>query len=55
VALALPAGAPLRSGPDFDAFTVAGDSLGVFSLTASGQAWMRVQSSHIALAYGSSG
>ncbi len=54
-ALALPAGAPVRSGPDIDAFTVSGDSLGVFSLTASGEAWVRVQSNRIPLAYGSSG
>ena len=54
-ALALPAGAPVGSGPDVDAFTVAGASLGVFSLTASGQAWTRVQSNRIPLAYGSSG
>ena len=42
------------SGPDIDAFTVAGESLGVFSLTPSGKAWARVQSSQIPLAYGSS-
>jgi hypothetical protein len=55
VALALPAGALLSSRPSLDAFTVAGDSLGIFSLTSSGEAWARVQSSRVALAYGSSG
>ena len=44
-ALALPAGAPPLGGPDVDAFTVDGDSLGVFSLTPSGEAWTSVQSS----------
>jgi hypothetical protein len=53
-ALALPADALPSSGPDVDAFTVGGASLGVFSLTPSGEAWARVQSSQIALAYGSS-
>jgi hypothetical protein len=54
VALALPARALPSSGPDVDAFTVGGASLGVFSLTPSGEAWARVQSSRIPLAYGSS-
>ena len=54
-ALALPAGAPPSTGPDVDAFTVQGESLGVFTLTPSSGAWAKVQSSQIPLAYGSSG
>jgi hypothetical protein len=53
-ALALPAAALPSSEPDLDAFTVDGASLGVFSLTPSGEGWARVQSSQIPLAYGSS-
>jgi hypothetical protein len=37
------------------AFTVHGESLGVFALTPAGSRWVRVQSSRIPLAYGSSG
>jgi len=40
---------------EVDAFTVDGGSLGVFALTPSGTTWVRVQSSEIPLAYGSSG
>ncbi len=54
-ALALPAGGLTSAGPDIDAFTVQGESLGVFALTPSGGAWAKVQSSQIPLAYGSSG
>ncbi len=53
-ALALPAGALPSSRPDVDAFTVDGESLGVFSLAPSGEAWAKVQSSQVPLAYGSS-
>ena len=53
-AVALPAGAPTSSGIDIEAFTVAGGSLGVFSLNAPGGAWAKVQSSQVSLAYGSS-
>ena len=53
-ALALPAGATASSRPDVDAFSVNGESLGVFSLTPSGATWARVQSSQIPLAYSSS-
>ncbi len=53
-ALALPAGALPSGRPDVDAFTVGGESLGVFALTPSGQAWSRTQSTRIPLAYGSS-
>jgi hypothetical protein len=52
--VALLAGALPSSGPDINAFTVDGESLGVLSLTPSGEAWARVQSSQIPLAYGSS-
>jgi hypothetical protein len=52
--VALPAGALPSSGPDIDVFTVAGESLDVFSLTPSGEAWTKFQSSQIPLAYGSS-
>ena len=48
---------PARSasgGPDVDAFTVDGESLGVFALTPLGRAWAEVQSSQVPLAYGSS-
>ena len=38
-----------------DAFTVDGGSLGVFALSPSGTRWVRVQSSQVPLAYGSSG
>ena len=54
-ALALPAGALVPSGSDIDAFTVAGNALGVFSLAASGTGWVRTQLSQVPLAYGSSG
>ena len=54
-AVALPAGTAASSGINIDAFTVAGGSLGVFSLTVPGDGWTKVQSSQVALAYGSSG
>jgi hypothetical protein len=54
VGVALPAGALPSVGPDIDVFTVAGESLDVFSLTPSGEAWTKFQSSQIPLAYGSS-
>ena len=53
-AVALPTGAIPSSRTGIDAFTVDGESLGVFSLTPSGEAWARSQSSQIPLAYGSS-
>lgn len=53
-ALALPASTLPLGIPDIDAFTVDGESLGVFALTPSGGAWTRIQSSRIPLAYGSS-
>jgi hypothetical protein len=52
--VALPAGALPSGGQDIEVFTVAGESLHVFSLTPSGEAWTKFQSSHIPLAYGSS-
>jgi hypothetical protein len=53
-AIALPSGLATVVGDAVDAFTVHGGSLGVFALTASNTRWVRIQSSHIALAYGSS-
>ena len=53
-ALALPASRFALGRPDIDAFTVDGESLGVFASTPSGGAWTRIQSSRIPLAYGSS-
>ena len=55
VGAALPAGPLPSNGPDIDVFTVDGESLDVFSLTPSGEAWAKFQSSQIPLAYGSSG
>ena len=54
-AIALPSGPATVEGDAVDAFTVHGGSLGVYALTPSGTKWARVQSSQIALAYGSSG
>ncbi len=54
-ALALPGGALTFGQPAVNAFSVAGESLDVFSLTPAGTAWARIQSSRIPLAYGSSG
>ena len=45
--------APLGAS-SFDAFTVSGTELGVFALAPSGASWAKVQSSRVALAYGSS-
>jgi hypothetical protein len=42
-------------GSAIDAFTVQGGALGVYALTPSGGTWVRVQSSQVAIAYGSSG
>ncbi len=53
-ALAEPAGLSTMGSDALDAFTVDGGLLGVFALTPSGTAWIRVQSSRISLAYGSS-
>ena len=38
----------------FDAFTVSGVLLGVYTTTAAGSAWVEVQSIRVPLAYGSS-
>ncbi len=54
-AIALPSSPPTVDAKAIDAFTVRGGSLGVFALTPSGATWVRVQSSQVALAYGSSG
>ena len=54
-ALALPASPETVDSVPVDAFTVDGGSLGVFTLTPSGTAWVRVQSSQVPIAYGSSG
>ena len=54
-ALALPGGALTFGQPAVNAFSVAGESLDVFSLTPAGTAWAMIQSSRIPLAYGSSG
>ena len=54
-ALAMPAGPGTIDSVPVDAFTVEGGSLGVFALSPSGTRWVRVQSSQIPLAYGSSG
>lgn len=42
------------AGSTVDAFTVDGELLEVFALTPSGAKWVRVQSSRVSLAYGSS-
>jgi hypothetical protein len=54
-ALAAPGGTLAGSSGAVDAFTVDGESLGVFTLTPSGTAWVRVQSTQVPIAYGSSG
>ncbi len=54
-ALAMPARPDTIDSVPVDAFTVDGGSLGVFTLTPSGTAWVRVQSSQVPIAYGSSG
>ena len=51
----MPAGPETIDSVPVDAFTVDGGSLGVFALSPSGTRWVRVQSSQIPLAYGSSG
>jgi hypothetical protein len=51
----MPASTETLDSVPIDAFTVNGGSLGVFALTPSGAKWVRVQSSEIPLAYGSSG
>ena len=54
VALA-PAATPTTLGaPAFDVFSVSGTYLRVFALTPSGATWANVQTSRVALAYGSS-
>ncbi len=54
-AIALPSGPATIDGPTIDAFTVQGGSLGVYALVPIGSKWVRVQSSQIAIPYGSSG
>ncbi len=53
-AIALPSGPATTDGSAIDAFTVQGGALGVYALTPSGGTWVRVQSSQVAIAYGSS-
>ena len=53
-AIALPSGPATTDGSAIDAFTVQGGVLGVYALTPSGGTWVRVQSSQVAIAYGSS-
>ncbi len=54
-AIALPSDPAATDGSAIDAFTVEGGALGVYALTPSGGTWFRVQSSQVAIAYGSSG
>jgi len=54
-ALALPATPVTLDAEVIDAFTVHGASLGVYALSPSGTRWVRVQTSQIPIAYGSSG
>ena len=54
VALAAAAIPALPGTPAFDVFTVRGADLGVFALAHAGTSWVNVQSSRVALAYGSS-
>jgi hypothetical protein len=54
-ALSFTVGTGPLGGSGVAAFTVHGESLGVFALTPAGSKWVRVQSSRIPLAYGSSG
>ena len=53
-ALALPAAAESTGTGPVVAFTADGGSLGVYALASAGTAWLRVQSSQIAIPYGSS-
>ena len=53
-ALALPAAAGTTGSGPVDAFTADGGSLGVYTLTSAGKTWLRVQTSQIAIPYGSS-
>jgi hypothetical protein len=43
------------SGASLDAFTVDGTELGIYTLTPSGAGWVKIQTSQVPLAYGSSG
>jgi len=54
-ALALPATPMTLDAGGVDAFTVDGESLGVYALSPSGSNWVQVQSSQVPIAYGSSG
>jgi len=54
-AIALPSGPTAMESPTVDAFTVQGGSFGVYALSPIGSTWVRVQSSQIAIPYGSSG
>ncbi len=54
--VALAVGTPPATGGDvgFDAFTVSGIRLGVYTTSAGGPAWVEVQSTRVPLAFGSS-
>ena len=54
-AISIPAGPTTIDARTVDTFTVHGGALGVYALTPSGTRWVRVQSSRVAIAYGSSG
>ena len=54
-AIALPSGPGVDGGPAIDAVTVQGGSLAVYALSPLASEWVRVQSSQVAIPYGSSG
>ena len=53
-AISIPTGSTTIDAGTIDTFTVRGQALGVYVLTPLGMRWVRVQSSLVALAYGSS-
>ena len=53
-AIALPSGPATTNGLTVDAFTVQGGAFGVYALGPTASRWVRVQSSQIAIPYGSS-
>ena len=53
-AIALPERLGDDRRPTIDVFTVNGGALGVYALTPSGRSWVRVQTTQVAIPYGSS-
>jgi hypothetical protein len=54
-AISIPTSSTTIDSGSIDTFTVQGGALGVYALTPSGTRWVRVQSSRVDIAYGSSG